>query len=119
MVEQFEYMYLGQWDVSLDHIKQILLTEAHIMQGTIVHDCSGGRGVSSSSTVMAAHKHTFRVKEKNILTSKGVFADHLSRIGFLSGNSDSTGCVHVCKPFNFGRMDCNMSKVFILPINFG
>ncbi len=35
-------MYLGQWDVFLDSIKQTDLTEAHIMQSTIVHNCSGG-----------------------------------------------------------------------------
>ncbi len=91
MVGQFECMYLGQWAVSLDLIKQTLSTEAHIMQCTIVHDCSGG--VSSSSTVMAAHKQTFRVKEKSILTSKAVFANHLPRIGILNGNNDSIGCV--------------------------
>ncbi len=106
MVEQFEYMYLGEWDVSLDRIKQTVLTEAHIMQNTILHNFSGGVGLSGSSTVMAAHKHTFRVKEKSILTSKAVFANHLPRIGILGGNSDITGCVHVCKLLNFGRMDC-------------
>ncbi len=46
-------MYLGQWDVSLDPIKQTVLTEIHIMQSTLVYNRSGGRG-TSSSTVMAA-----------------------------------------------------------------
>ncbi len=56
-------MYLGQWDVSLDPIKQAVLTEKHILQSNIVNNCSGG---GSSSTGMAAvviaiaHKHTFR-----------------------------------------------------------
>ncbi len=45
------------------------------------------------STVMAARKHTFHVKEKSILTSKAVFANHLPRIGVLIWNSDGTGCV--------------------------
>ncbi len=31
--------------------------------------------------------------QKNILTRRAVFANHLPRIGVLSGNSDSTGCV--------------------------
>ncbi len=44
-------MYLGQWDVSLDPIKQTILTEAHILQSTIVHNFF--RGGSSLSTVMA------------------------------------------------------------------
>ncbi len=34
-------VYLGQWNVSLDPIKQTILTEAHIMQSTIVQNCSG------------------------------------------------------------------------------
>ncbi len=90
-------MYLGQCDVFLDPIKQTTLTEVHIMQSTIAHNCSGGG--SSSSTVMAAvviaiaHKHTFRAKEKNILTSRAVFANHLLRLGILNGSNDSTGCV--------------------------
>ncbi len=91
-------MHLGQWDVSLDTIKQTVLTEAYIMQSTIVHYCSGVGG-SSSFIVMAAvviviaHKHTFRVKEKNILTSRAVFANHSPRIGILNGKNDSAGCV--------------------------
>ncbi len=35
----------------------------------------------------------FRIKEKGILTSRAVFANHLPMIGVLSENSDSTGCV--------------------------
>ncbi len=35
-------MYLGQWDVPLDPIKQAVLTEVRIMQNTIVHNCAGG-----------------------------------------------------------------------------
>ncbi len=83
-------MYLRQWDVSLDPIKQTVLTEAYIMQSTIVHICSGVGG-SSSPTVLAAvviaiaHKHTFRVKEKKgILTSRAVFANHLPKFGILN-----------------------------------
>ncbi len=61
-------MYVRQLDVSLDPIKQTVLTEAHIMQSLMVNNCSGG--FSCSSTMMAAvvietaDKHTFRVKEK-------------------------------------------------------
>ncbi len=82
-------MYLGQWDISLDPIKHTIVTEAYIMQSTLVHYCSGVRGSSSFTVVAAvvkviAHKHTFRVKEKNILTSRAVFANHLPRIGFLN-----------------------------------
>ncbi len=57
------YVYLGQWDVSLDPVKQTFLTELHIMQSTI------DQGGSSSSTGMVAvvmvitHEHTFRVKK--------------------------------------------------------
>ncbi len=46
-------MNLGQWDVSLDPVKQTVLTEIHIMQGNIVNNCSGGGG-SNLSTWMAA-----------------------------------------------------------------
>ncbi len=41
-----KYIYvciLGQWEVSLGPFKQAVLTEVHIMQSTIVNDCSGGR----------------------------------------------------------------------------
>ncbi len=38
-------IYLGQWDVSLDPIKQTVLTEIHVMQSNIVHNCSGEGGV--------------------------------------------------------------------------
>ncbi len=74
------YAYLGQWDVSLDPIKQTVLTEVHIMQSTIVRNCSG-RGCSSTGMAAAV-----------ILTSRTVFANHLPRIGILSGNNGST-CV--------------------------
>ncbi len=43
--------------------------------------------------IAIAHKHTFCVKEKNILTIKAVFVNHLPRIGILNGNNDSTGRV--------------------------
>ncbi len=33
-------MHLGHWDVSLDPIDQTVLTEVHIMQSAIVHNCS-------------------------------------------------------------------------------
>ncbi len=68
-------IYLGLWDVSLDPIKQTVLTEIHIMQSNIANNCSGGGGGNSYSTWMAAvvisitHKHTFRFKEQSILTS--------------------------------------------------
>ncbi len=69
-IVQFVYMcmYLGQWDVSLDPIKQTVLAEVHIMQSNIVHNCSGGGGGSCSLPGMApvviaiARKHTFRLK---------------------------------------------------------
>ncbi len=40
----YMYLYLGKWDVSLDPIKQTVLTEAHIMQSTTFHNCSGEGG---------------------------------------------------------------------------
>ncbi len=45
-------MYLGQWHVSLDPIKQNVFTEAHISKNSIGNNCSGGG--TSSSTGMAA-----------------------------------------------------------------
>ncbi len=33
-------MYLGQWDVSLDPIKQAVLAEMYIMQSNVIHNCS-------------------------------------------------------------------------------
>ncbi len=43
--------------------------------------------------IAIAHKHTFRVKEKSILASRAVFANHLPRIRILNGNNGSSGCV--------------------------
>ncbi len=62
-------MYLGQWDVSLGPIKETVLTKVHIMQSTIVHNCSEKGGTFSSTGMSAvviaiSHTHTFRVKEK-------------------------------------------------------
>ncbi len=37
-------MYFGHWDLSVDPIKQTVLTEVYIMQSTIVHNCSGRGG---------------------------------------------------------------------------
>ncbi len=88
-------MYLGQWDVSLSPIQQTVLTEIHIMQNTIVHNCSREGGTSSSTVMLqqSQQSNTFRIKEKNILTSRAVFANHLPSIGVLTENSGSAGCV--------------------------
>ncbi len=43
--------------------------------------------------IAIAHKHTFRVKEKSILASRAVFANHLPRIRILNGNNGSSGRV--------------------------
>ncbi len=43
--------------------------------------------------IAIAHKHTFRVKEKNIITIRAVFVNHLPWIGILNGNNGSTGRV--------------------------
>ncbi len=73
------------------------LLSKQFQQNTIFHNCSGRR--SSSSTEMAAvviaiaNKHTFRVKEKSILTSRSVFANQLLKIGIYNGKNDSTGCM--------------------------
>ncbi len=47
-------MYLWQWDVSLDPIKQKVSAEMHIMQSNIVYNCSGQGGGNSSYVGMAA-----------------------------------------------------------------
>ncbi len=43
--------------------------------------------------IAIANKPTFAVKEKNILTSSAVFANHMPRIGILNVNCDRTVCV--------------------------
>ncbi len=48
-------------------------------------------GGSSSSTGMAAVVSSNRTQEKCILTSRAVYANHLTRIGISNGNNDSTG----------------------------
>ncbi len=55
-------------------------------------------GGDSSSTWMAAvgiaiaHKHTFRFKEQNMLTSRAVFANRLPRIGILNRRAVQLVC---------------------------
>ncbi len=60
--------FLGQWDVSLDPIEQIVLTE---MQSNIVHNCSEENTSSTwiAAVVIAiAHNHTSRFQEQSIQT---------------------------------------------------
>ncbi len=38
------YMHFGHWDLSVDPIKQTVLTEVYIMESTIVHNSSGSGG---------------------------------------------------------------------------
>ncbi len=52
-------MYLGQWDVSLDPIDQTVLTDVHIMQRTIVHNCS----IYVTSEIVCALNGTPLMKE--------------------------------------------------------
>ncbi len=92
-------MNLGQWHVSLDPVQQTVLTEIHIMQSNIVHNCSG-RGVGNNSStwmpaviIATAQKHTFRFKERSIFSKRAVFANHLPRIGILNLNNDTTACM--------------------------
>ncbi len=63
-------MYLGQWGVSLDRIKRPVLTQSHIIQSTLVHNCA----VMGAGVIEIALKHTLRVMEQSILTSRAGFA---------------------------------------------
>ncbi len=76
---EFIYMYVFRAvGVSMDPIKQRVLTEVHIPHSTRAYNCSGWGG-SSSSTVMAAifiaiaYKHTFRAKEKTCSLAEQCF----------------------------------------------
>ncbi len=57
-------MYLGQWGVSLDPIKQTVLTE---IQSNMVHNSSSTEMAAAVTAI--AHKYTFSFKEQSILIS--------------------------------------------------
>ncbi len=46
-------MYLGQWDVSLDPIKQTVVTEVYIMQSTITEDVLKSDGSSMPTSLVS------------------------------------------------------------------
>ncbi len=58
-------MYSGQWDDSLGPIKQTFLTEIHIMQSTLVNNCSGDGGTSSSTVIIFDMRRRCVKKELN------------------------------------------------------
>ncbi len=80
--------------ISLDPIKQTVLTEIHIMQSNTVCNGSGGG-------VEIVHRNAFRFKDQNILTSRALFANHLARIAILNKNNNSTA--RVCVGWGGGR----------------